>query len=310
MGRPTHLLVVLLAATAIVAGQSRLPSDPSVSQFVYDDLSRFANALDRIRTGSDPRTTIESEYFAPATPGLKALIARKGISAGALAADIVKQTSPYAGMARLVERLKLHEPAIRRSFVRLKQLYDDAVFVPTYYLVSDPSFGGGLADPAGLLIAFGPRGLEDGIDRMPQLVAHELAHVQQATLQGVEQYRSIYGPTGSLLAIAIREGSADLVATLISGGHINPRAHAYGMKHEHELWQQFQKDMNGTATGDWMFVTPANKEWPQDLGYFIGYRIAEAYYQRMPDRTRALRDVLSVTDHRAFLKASGYGKNR
>lgn len=309
MGRLTHLLVPLFTATAMVAGQPRLPGDPSAVAFVYDDLSRFASALEGMRTGADAQTTIQSEYLAAATPGLKALIARKGISAAALAADIVKQRSAYADMAKLADRLKLHEPAMRRSFGRLAELHKDAVFLPVYFLVSDPAFGGGLADPAGLLIAFGPRGYEDVIDRMPHLVAHELAHVQQATLQGVEQYRSIYGPTGSLLAIAIREGSADLIAALISGDHINQRAHAYGMTHEPELWRQFQQEMNGTATGDWMFVTPANKEWPQDLGYFIGYRIAEAYYQRMPDKTRSLRDVLSVTDYRAFLKASGYGEN-
>lgn len=180
------------------------------------------------------------------------------------------------------------------------------MFPPIYYLASDPSFGGGLADPTGVLISFSPRGFEDIGDRLPHLVVHELVHVQQALAQGVERYRSIYGPSGSLLAIAIREGSADLVAQLTSGGHVNPRAHAYGLQHERALWQQFQKEMHGTATGEWFFVDPANSEWPQDLGYFVGYRIAESYYQRMPDKARALRDILSVTDHRLFLKDSGY----
>ena len=141
---------------------------------------------------------------------------------------------------------------------------------------------------------------------MPHLVAHELAHIQQALAQGLEQYRAIYGPSGSLLAIAIREGSADLLARLISGDHINARAHRYGLAHEKELWKKFQADMDGTATGDWMFRTPANGEWPQDLGYFLGYRIAEAYYERATDKALAIRDIMSVTDYRAFLSQSGY----
>jgi Predicted Zn-dependent protease (DUF2268) len=306
MARFARLLFALSTATVVAAAQARVPDDPSAATFVYDDLDRFARAIARIRSGADALATIEAEYFAPATPGLKALIARKGTSAAGLAADIGKQPAAYAEMAQLVERLKRHEPAIRRSFASLEELYPDSVFPPVFYLASDPSFGGGLADPAGVLIAFGPRGFEDVVDRMPHLVAHELAHVQQAMLQGIERYRSIYGPNGSLLAIGIREGSADLIAQLTSGGHINPRAHAYGIQHEYALWRQFQKDMNSTATGDWMFVTPSNSEWPQDLGYFVGYRISEAYYRRAPDKARALRDILSVTDYRVFLNDSGY----
>jgi len=125
-------------------------------------------------------------------------------------------------------------------------------------------------------------------------------------LQGIVQYRSIYGASGSLLAIAVREGAADLLAQLTSGDHINQRAHAYGLQHERELWKQFQREMHETATGDWFFVTPANKAWPQDLGYFIGYRIGESYYRRTTDKRQALHDMLSVTDYRAFLRSSAY----
>jgi len=298
--------MTLLGFSAAMMAQPQLPGDPSAARFVYDDIDRLVRTLERITAGAPPAATIASEYFARGTSGLKALISRKGVTADALATDIIRQPPAYAIMATLPRRLARHEPAIRRSLTRLKELHPAAVFPPVYYMASDPSFGGGLADPAGVLIAFGPRGYEEILDRIPHLVAHELAHVQQAMTQGVEQYRSIYGPSGSLLAIAIREGSADFIAQLTSGGHVNPRAHVYGLKHEAALWQQFQKDMNGAATGEWMFVTPANGSWPQDLGYFVGYRIAESYYLRAADKARALRDILSVTDYRTFLKDSAY----
>ena len=32
---------------------------------------------------------------------------------------------------------------------------------------------------------------------------------------------------------------------------------------------------------------------PNDLGYFIGYRIAQAYYQRAADKAQAVRDIIT-----------------
>ena len=47
-------------------------------------------------------------------------------------------------------------------------------------------------------------------------------------------------------------------------------------------------------------------ERPADLGYFVGYRIVEAYYQRAADRRAAIREILTATDYEALLAASGY----
>ena len=45
---------------------------------------------------------------------------------------------------------------------------------------------------------------------------------------------------------------------------------------------------------------------PGDLGYFIGYRIAEAFYERATDRRLALEAIIEVADSDVFLAQSGY----
>ncbi len=45
-----------------------------------------------------------------------------------------------------------------------------------------------------------------------------------------------------------------------------------------------------------------------DLGYYIGFKIAESYYSKAEDKKQAVRDILNITDIGAFLKASGYPK--
>jgi len=46
------------------------------------------------------------------------------------------------------------------------------------------------------------------------------------------------------------------------------------------------------------------------MGYWIGYRIAQAYNDRANHKGAALRAMLSVTDFKAYLEASGYPRSR
>ena len=45
---------------------------------------------------------------------------------------------------------------------------------------------------------------------------------------------------------------------------------------------------------------------PGDLGYWVGYRIVESYYEKARDKRQALRDILEMTDAKAFLARSGW----
>jgi hypothetical protein len=45
---------------------------------------------------------------------------------------------------------------------------------------------------------------------------------------------------------------------------------------------------------------------PQDLGCFVGYRIAKSYYETAGDRPRAMRELSGVVDYPALPRASGY----
>jgi hypothetical protein len=40
----------------------------------------------------------------------------------------------------------------------------------------------------------------------------------------------------------------------------------------------------------------------------MGYRIAQAYYERAADKKTAIRDILRVKDVEDFLKRSGYAE--
>ncbi|MBC7808379.1 MAG: hypothetical protein H7145_19775 [Akkermansiaceae bacterium] len=66
--------------------------------------------------------------------------------------------------------------------------------------------------------------------------------------------------------------------------------------------------MNGKDISNWFYQGDRAKDRPADLGYYIGYKICEAYYERAKDKNAAVRAMLETTDVAAFLKASGYAE--
>ncbi len=131
--------------------------------------------------------------------------------------------------------------------------------------------------------------------RLPAIVSHELIHYQQ------------HYPSPTLLEHSFMEGTADFVGQLISGAQINNAAHQYGLACEHELWQEFLPHPEDRTFYPWMYGKPADGR-PDDLGYFIGYRIAKAYYDKATDKQQAIADITTARGGhvRELVAESGY----
>ena len=144
-----------------------------------------------------------------------------------------------------------------------------------------------------------------GIDSLPIIVAHEHAHILQLRAGGTWSHGS-----KTLLEQSLMEGSADFIGELSSGGNINRHVFPYAMAHEAELWQQFSAGMHGKDWSQWLYNQgSAATTRPGDLGYFIGYRIAEAYYGRQADKQAALKAIIEMMVADDFLAQSGYSPN-
>jgi hypothetical protein len=298
------VLSFLLAGAASVFAQD-LTTDPAGVQLEVADIRRLAQVLHTADadTTSDLASAIDREYLRHASPGLRSYATNFNVSGASIAEARVARPDAYANLDGLADAILAKEPELRAAFRRLQAMFPEAVFPPIWFVVGHHG-AGGLLRPEGVLIA--AERLVGQPDDVVPLVLHEVAHFQQVMVQGVEVYRSIYGPEQTLLALALREGSAELLAELTAGRHINPDADAYGSAHELELWSRFRETMHGSDTGEWMFVRPANSEWPPDLGYWIGYRIAKSYYEQAENKEEAIRSILGLTDFTAFLEESRY----
>lgn len=265
-------------------------ADPDSARLVTTDIPLFWKVVT-----SAPDDSLEAwlqrDYLEAGSVGLRDFIPGRILSASALAAQYRRQRTRYDSLRSSTERVVEAEPAIRKAFHEFKRLYPEAVFPDVYFVIGRFN-SGGTASRNGLLI--GAEMFRDPA-RLPSIVAHELIHFQQVGLTAQP----------SLLVQSFREGSADFVGEMIAGVHINNRAHSYGLAHERELWAEFTTAMNGRSYTGWMYGDPPGEK-PADLGYFIGYRIAQAYYNSAADKRAALRDIVRGVDVDGILARSGY----
>ena len=57
---------------------------------------------------------------------------------------------------------------------------------------------------------------------------------------------------------------------------------------------------------DWLYGTSGKDERPNDLGYWIGYEIVKAYFDKKEDKKLAVHNILNIDDFDIFMKESGY----
>jgi hypothetical protein len=282
-----------------------LRHDAGEAEFVYDDAENFMRAMELVSAGADLEQTLEAEYFARATPGLKQMVVKYPFTAAELAEAIERHPDEYARIGETVSTLKAREADCRAAYRRLQEVAPDVVFPPTYFLV-DRYRGIGSGSPDGQLITI-EKWTVESIGHVEALLVHELLHFQQLVATGPDEFYAIFGPKRTLLALTIREGAAEFFADKVTGRMTQQDAVDYCLENEAEVWRRFRQRMHDDETDGWMWSAPDDPEIPRDLAYVLGARIVKSYYDRADDKRKAVKEILAVTDYPAFLQKSGYG---
>ena len=68
---------------------------------------------------------------------------------------------------------------------------------------------------------------------------------------------------------------------------------------------EFLQHKDSSEFSIWLYgQTPRGR--PQNLGYWIGYKIVESYFRRVKDKKKAISDILNIRNYEEFFLASGY----
>jgi hypothetical protein len=307
------VVLLLIAFIPAAAQNNNVNRDPEAVKFVTSDIDNFWRAFDMASKEPDRAKKIQiyqTEYLDKGSAGLKDFLRLRIKNAETLVDATGKLPGFYAAARPSTVRVAHMQKQLRKSFRKFKEMYPDAVFPDVYFVIGITSTGG-TTGPSGLLIGteLYSRSPQTPVDELPQwlktvlmpidtipaIVAHESCHYNQSAPE-----------SKTVLGKSIQEGMCDLISELTTGKIINVAQHTYGNAHEAELWQKFQADADTEKVRDWMYNGVTSKDKPGDLGYFMGYKITKAYYEKAKDKKLAIREILSVTDFQKFLDESGY----
>ncbi len=281
---------------------------PSDIKLITSDIDLFWKSYDNLL--KDTLNNGFETYLENGSIGLKDFVPDRIESAEKLKDLVLSEKQYYSNIRPSSYKILDFKKQIIASCYALEYLYPEAVFPPVYFLIGRTT-SGGTDSENGLMIAlevysdgdfttdYGRPSLD--IEIMPNVVIHELIHFLQK--DDIEDE--------TLLKYCIREGSADFIAELVSGEKTKlangADVYPYGEKNERELWIEFNNSLNSKDLSPWLYSqTPDGR--PQNLGYWMGYKIVEAYYQKSNDKKKALRDILNIDNYRQFLEQSEYSK--
>lgn len=293
---------VVLASLVFFTLSLTSAGQKSAQKVFTSDIDNFWRTYDSCQTTTDSLKQlhyIQTLYVDKGTEGLKAFMKARDYTAG-LWVSLIRMYPRFWNSIRpntLTVKSKANE--IEKSIQKLKTLYPELKEAKMYFTIGGLRSGGTTMNDMVLIgaeIATGNASTDvseftnkwlEGVfksqqsDNIIPLNIHEYIHTQQN------------GETQNLLGQAIREGACDFVTELVMGKPLQNNYLVYGRQHEAELKEQFKSDMFTPAYSNWLYNGSTSKT-VADLGYFMGYSICKAYYNHLPDKKKAVKDIIEL----------------
>jgi len=315
-------VAVLTLAFLPACASPRNASPPPTSAVITEDIDRFWETYDRVVALTDSAEQVrqlEALYLQRGTPGLEAMIARRSYTAADYVHAIRSYPQFWDAMRPRMERAGDYADEIAKGIENFRDLYPALRPAQVYFTV------GALQTPGmtlGDVVFIGSElALADSdvpTDEFPETYSHLPGYFGTnpsaaiAFLNVHEYVHTQQGPFGNdLLAMALQEGAAEFIADLATPETSPSPAIAFGKANEAQVREAFMLDMFGSHVGFWLWSNQPNAFETRDLGYYIGYAIAERYHTQAGDKAQAIADLIEL-DYQApeavdaLVNASGY----
>ncbi len=289
------------AMACLAMSCASLSARPAAIEIQTEDVERFYSVYE-LADGQPTAEQIQHDYLDRGTAGLRHLTQVRNVNAENIARAVAAQPELYLNARACLAALPRVRARLDRTFDRLLDLYPEGQGPPVTILVSRGRPHAIAGPGSGVQVALEAmcsettaRFLDPGVDdRFVHVIAHEYIHVQQAPER--------LNPT--VLERALEEGVAEFLGDLISGGLANLAVHRSAKGRELEIETAFAAALDQRDLSAWFDNTTAREV--GQLGYWVGYRIANSYYQRAPNKRAAIREMIQLTDPHAFLASSGW----
>ena len=283
--------------------QPNYPREPKEAALIYSDLAHFMDAYKALETNNDTIQVLQTLYFERGSNGLKEFVNRHQLTPERLKEAMQAYPERYALIPDFISNIAEIEALYSNLMERYHEVLPTTIYAPTYLLVG-ANRGIGQASQVGQLITV--TRVVDDRNKMQKLMTHELTHFQQAMTMGGQKYVSLYTAPNNMLGMCLREGGAEFFTSLVLGGITQDKALKYIENDENQLKEQFLTDLDTQDKKFWLWDSIDQKSYPKLMGYAMGYKICNHYYETATDKRLAIEQILKMEDPDAFLKSSGY----
>lgn len=293
--------LVMAASSPTCAAQMEAPDRPLHEPVIETgDIERFYALYDS--TAGRPTAEQLQAYLDEGSSGLTHLAKVRRVTGARMADAMAARPEIYVEARACADHLPRVRTRVAEGLARFIDQYPEARFPSATFVIGRgrPVAVGSPVD--GIQVGLEALCATDFInpdieDRFVGVLIHEYVHTQQAPeLTEKEQY--------TVLEVSLAEGVAEFVTELMIGAPAYAYLAPQTRGRELEIETAFVADQDKTDLSAWVYNSTPEK--PGDLGYWVGYRIAKAYYRNAPDKDEALRQILQLTDVKAFVAASGW----
>jgi hypothetical protein len=293
--------IVCAAIPGAAQSATSTASDPAAGPVIQiEDVDRFYKLYDA--AGGHPTADqLQHGYIDPGSDGLHHFAKVRNISGTTIAKSLAEHPEIYSDAKRCMDVLPRVRQRLQAALLKLGRLYPEARFPPVTIAVGrgKPVAIGGPDSgvEVGLEALCATNWLNPNVEeRFVHVIAHEYVHVQQSPVLAKDEHPTV-------LELSLIEGVGEFIGELISGDVAYSQFKASTEGHEKEIETAFVSDEDQTDLSKWFNST---REKAGDLGYWVGYRIVKSYYRHAADKRQAFREILEMTDPKAFLAKSGW----
>ena len=302
------LSCILVSAQPIVSGLVT-NTEPDRIRFITSDVDAFWKAFDLFKR--DTTTNPFEDYLTKGTPAIQQFLPYRIKDAHQFKKMIKNEIRYYESIRPYSKEILTYEEQVREYFTRFKRLYPHAIFPDVYFVIGQMNTGGTIFD-GGIIIGM-EQFAADSLTTSYGQPAMSIAKLPFVITSALIFYQQKPAHTGyTLLRQCIIQGSADFVTSLVLDEDkdilLNSKNYQYGEQHEEALMKEFLREKDSSDFSKWLYQGQLIGERPADLGYWVGYKITEAYYNNATNKTRAIDEIFKINDFEKFLLLSGYAE--
>lgn len=293
----TLVLFFQLLIIPTVHGQTRVNTS---------DIAHFWEAYDQIhstRDTAEQRLLLHAHFIDKASLGQRAMFQARRYTPDEYLDAIRSYPRFWASVRKNMLNAGKHVEAMQDGVERLRMLYPQLRPADIHFTVGVFRSGGTVTD--GMVLIGSEISLADSsavtdefppeLGHLPGFFAtnpaqdlafvnvHELIHTQQAGRWGYD-----------LLSQSLHEGIAEFIPTLAMGRPSRAASVLYGEANTEKVRAVFEEELFAYWIDRWIWNDTTGPFPVRDMGYYVGYAMAQRYYELASDKQQAIAELIGL----------------